>query len=352
MRDIVIGPHTIGADQPVYVIAEAGANHEGSIEEAERMVFAAAQAGAHSIKFQTYKAGKLVTRTAPKYWFDPGERAANQYEMFAQLDGFDEPEWRHLMAACDSAGITFMSSAWDDDAVDMLDRLGMAAFKVGSADITSLPLLQRIARTGKPVIISTGASSVEEIEQAIEVVRGEGNEGIVLLHCILSYPTDYADAHIEMIPWLQSVFPDLPVGYSDHTLADELMTVPNAAAALGARVIEKHFTLDKTLPGNDHYLSMDVADLTRWMRSLDLLHKAQGHVHSRPIFDTEEESRTMARRSLVSAVPIRQGAVVAREMLTYKRPGTGISPADIQKVIGRTARIDIPEDETLTWEMV
>ncbi len=352
MRTIKIGNHLIGPDQPVYVIAEGGANHEGDIEAAERMIVEAAQGGAQCIKFQTYKADKLVTRTAPKYWYDPGQRAANQHEMFAQLDGFDQPEWQRLIAKADEMGITFMSSAWDEDSVDMLDALGMPAFKIGSADITCLPLIKHTARTGKPIILSTGASTLGEIEAAVNVIRDEGNKDIVLLHCVLSYPTENKDANLNMMAWLQQVFPDIPIGYSDHTIADPAMTVPLAAAAMGARVIEKHFTLDKSLPGNDHYLSMDAKDLARWNASLEIIYQAQGTDGYRNIIEAEQTSRIMARRSLVSRVDIPEGTVITREMLTYKRPGTGISPADIDIVVGRHARVAIPEDQTLTWDMV
>lgn len=352
MRTVSISGHLIGLDAPVYVIAEAGANHEGDIAAAERMVVEAAQAGAHCIKFQTYKAGKLVTRDAPKYWLDAAQRASNQYEMFAQLDSFDEPEWSRLIAKCHEMGITFMSSAWDEDAVDMLDALGAPAFKVGSADITAIPLLRHTASKGKPVILSTGASTPGEVADAVAAMLDEGNEDIILLHCVLSYPTAFEDANLRMMPWLQSVFPDIPVGYSDHTLADETMTVPLAAAAMGARVIEKHFTLDKSLPGNDHYLSMDPVDLGKLMAGLDLIAKAQAGPEQRVLLETEATPRVMARRSLVSAADIRSGDVITRSALTYKRPGTGISPADIERVVGRVARCDIAEDTTLTWDMV
>ena len=352
MRTVKIGTDLIGPGQPVYLIAEAGANHEGDIQVAERMIEEAANAGAQCIKFQTYKAGKLVVRDAPKYWYDPGERASNQYEMFAQLDRFDEPEWQRLITKAEKEGITFMSSAWDEDSVDILDSLGMVAFKVGSADITSLPLLRHIASKGKPVILSTGASTAGEIESALEVIRAEGNEDIVLLHCILSYPTEYKDANLRMMVWLQRLFADLSVGLSDHTLADPAMTVPLAAAAMGAPVIEKHFTLDKSLPGNDHYLSMDADDLVRFVTSLNILQQAQGIEGPRQVLAVEETPRAMARRSLVSRVEIPKDSVIARDMLTYKRPGTGISPADLELIVGRRARVDIPEDKTLTWDMV
>jgi N-acetylneuraminate synthase len=352
MKTIKVGKHLIGPNEPVYVIAEAGVNHEESIETAEKMIVDAARTGAQCIKFQTYQAGKLVVRDAPKYWDDPDNLVANQYEMFAGRNTFNESDWQRLIAKCEKEGITFMSSAWDEENVDMLDALGMPAFKIGSADITSLPLISYTARKGKPIILSTGASTIGEIEAAVEVVRAEGNEDIILLHCILSYPADYRDANLKMMVWLQQAIPDIPIGLSDHTLPDSSMTVPLGAAALGARVIEKHYTLDKTLPGNDHYHAMDTEDLGHLMASLDILQQAQGNASSRYILSSEQIPRAMARRSLVSQTQIPRGTVIERDMITYKRPGTGISPADLESVLGRCARVDIPEDKTLTWDMV
>lgn len=352
MRTITVGNRRIGPDEPVYVIAEAGGNHEGDMAVAEQMVISAARSGAHSIKFQTYKAGRLVTRTAPKYWHDPDNRVQNQYEMFEQLDKFGAADWKRLAGLAAAEGITFLSSAWDEDSVDLLDALGMVAFKIGSADITSIPLIRYTARKGKPIILSTGASTIGEVEDAVRAIYDEGLEDVVLLHCILSYPTQYKDTHLELMLRLQQLFPDLPVGYSDHTLADAHMTVPLAAAAMGARAIEKHFTLDKSLPGNDHYLSMNPDDLSGWTASLNILREATGNDTQRRLLPTEEPAVRMARRSIVSKVPIPAGTEITLEMVTAKRPGTGISPKSLETVLGRRARTDIPEDQTITWEMV
>jgi len=351
MRTIEIGNHKIGPNQPVYVIAECGANHEGDIETAEQMIVQAARGGASCVKFQTYTAGKLVTRTAPRYWQDPEVNAEIQYDLFDRYDKFGEAEWRQLINKAKESGITFMSSAWDEDSVDMLDELGMTAFKIGSADITTLPLISHIASKGKPVFISTGASSISEIDAAISTIRETGNENVIPLHCILSYPTQYIDANLEMMVWLQSVYPDLPIGYSDHTLSDPNMTVPIMAAAKGARAIEKHFTLDKSVRGNDHFLSMDLEDLERWTASLKIMDEANGKESYRRVLETEEQPRNFARRSLVSRVAIPKATTITRDMLTYKRPGTGISPADLYLVVGRRLTVDVPEDQTLTWDL-
>lgn len=351
MRTIQIGKDAIGPGQLPYVIAEAGPNHEGDLAIAERMVTAAARAGAHAIKFQTYQAGRLATRTAPKYWSDDAPDAS-QYDAFRQTDTFGVAEWRRLKQVCDEAGITFLSSAWDEESIDLMDELGMAAFKIGSADITSLPLLRHCARKGKPVVLSTGASTVGEIEAAVDALRGEGCDDIVLLHCILCYPTQDRDANLQMLQGLQELFPELPVGYSDHTFADATLTIPVVAAALGARVIEKHYTLDKSRRGFDHAHAMDPTDLARLMAALAVLHQAVGTDRYRRPLPVEAPARRLARRSLVARVDIPHGRVITREMLTCKRPGTGISPADLERVVGRTAHMDIPEDTVLTWDHV
>lgn len=352
MRSITIERHVVGPGEPTYVIAEAGPNHEGDMATAERMVVAAAKAGAHAIKFQTYEAGKLATRTAPKYWVDPNDLHRTQYEAFKQTDTFRMKDWRHLKRVAGDEGITFLSSAWDEESVDMIDELGVAAFKIGSADITALPLLRHCAGKGKPIILSTGASTLAEIATAVNAMREAGCERIVLLHCILSYPTQTKDACLLMLRGLQEVFVDIPVGYSDHTYADATMTVPLAAAALGARMIEKHFTLDKSRPGYDHYHSMDPEDLAKLMHGLAVMHDAMGTEKYRNPIPAEGPARRLARRSVVAKVDIPRGCLITREMLTYKRPGTGISVADLDRVVGRRAATDIAEDSVITWEDV
>lgn len=352
MNSIRIGKHVIGPGEPTYVIAEAGPNHEGVLATAERMVVEAARAGAHAIKFQTYEAGKLATQTAPKYWSDPDGPHSTQYDAFKQTDLFRAKDWRQLKHVADREGITFLSSAWDEESIDMVDDLGVLAFKIGSADITTPQLLRHCAKKSKPIILSTGASTLGEIKAAVDATREAGCDQIILLHCILSYPTQYRDANLLMLRGLQEAFTDIPVGYSDHTFADATMTVPLVAAALGARVIEKHFTLDKSRPGYDHYHSMDAADLAKLMSALTVMHHAIGTEKHRKPIPAEEAARRLARRSVVAKVDIPRGRVIAREMLTYKRPGTGISPADFERVVGRRARVDISADSVITWEHV
>jgi N-acetylneuraminate synthase len=205
-----------------------------------------------------------------------------------------------------------------------------------------------MAKKGKPVFLSTGAATVGEIEQAVETVRTAGNEQICLLHCVLAYPTAYADANLRMIEHLARIFPGYLLGYSDHTRPDEAMLTVTAAYLYGAKVLEKHFTLDKSLPGNDHYHAMDPSDLARLRRNIELVELTAGHQDKRPL-ECEAESRKQARRSIVAARDIEVGVEITAEMLTFKRPGTGITPALVGQIIGRTARRDIAADTLIDW---
>ncbi|HID61545.1 MAG TPA: acetylneuraminic acid synthetase, partial [Anaerolineae bacterium] len=247
MKVILIGNRTVGEGHPTYIVAEAGVNHKGNLDLARQMIWEAAGAGADAIKFQSYKAETLVTRWAPRYWEDD-EPSGTQFAIFKRSDVFGEREFTALYEECQRAGITFLSTPFDLRFVDFLNDLGMPAFKIASADLTNLPLLRHAARKGKPILMSTGASTLSEIRASVEAVRAEGNDQIVLLHCVLSYPTPDDEAHLLRIPALAREFPDIPIGFSDHTVPESCVIVPTAAVALGAQVIEKHFTLRRTWP--------------------------------------------------------------------------------------------------------
>ena len=352
MQTMTIGSKRIGPGQPVFVIAEAGCNHECSLQTAKRMVREAAKAGADAIKFQTYKAETLATRSAPKYWSHVPGAPRTQFEFFKQLDHFDRREFTALAEECRRAKILFLSTPWDLRSADLLERLGMPAFKIGSADLTYLPLIRHCALKGKPMILSTGAARFEEIEAAVQTVLACGNRQIVLLHCVLSYPTPPTSVNLAMIEELQRRFPDFPVGFSDHTIADEHLTIQIAAAAVGARVIEKHYTLNKRAAGNDHWHSLEPADFKQMITSLRLVDAAMGRAGTRVPLPCELPARRLARRSVVANQDIPRGALITEAWLTCKRPGTGISPAEIPQLKGAQARRAIPEDTTITWSMV
>jgi sialic acid synthase SpsE len=330
---------------PPLIIAEAGVNHEGSIDTALRMVDAARDAGAEAIKFQSYKATTLAVSDSPAYWDTSKETTPTQRELFAKYDSFGPAEFERLKRHSDDVGIEFMSTPFDVESATYLRPL-VEVFKVASADITNHPFLRLIASFEKPILLSTGASSIAEVAAALDVIGSRPRVG--LMHCVLNYPTERYDANLGMIQDLRARFPEAIPGYSDHTVPDAELTVLITAALLGARVIETHFTLEKSLPGNDHYHALDGADLKRLTSRLDDAFRIVGEAHKRPL-ESETPARRFARRSLVSARPIPAGSVLTEEDLTWKRPATGISPADWQTVIGRRARIDIPEDTVIEW---
>ena len=339
-----------------FIIAEAGVNYydiaekEGisPLEAAKLMIEKAKEAGADAIKFQTYKAEKLASKFSPAYWDTTKEKTKSQYELFKKYDKFGEPEYRELARFANDKGIIFMSTPFDFESADFLDEL-MPVFKIASSDITNIPFIKHIARKGKPVFLSTGASNIEEIREAVQAIEEEGNRQIVIMHCILNYPTLYENANLGMILDLKKEFPDYLIGYSDHTLPDKCMIVLTTAVAFRASVIEKHFTLDKTLEGNDHYHSMGVDDLKTFVHNVRLFEKIVGKMKKEPL-PSEENSRKYARRSLVAKTFIPKGAVIEKDMIAIKRPGTGIPPKYLDKVVGMKAKIDIEEDQILQWD--
>ena len=337
--------HPTELGQP-YVIAEAGVNHEGSMDTARRLIEEAAAAGADAIKFQTYRAETLASRDSPAYWDTTKEPTTSQYELFKRHDTFWKSEFESLRQHCDATGIEFISTPFDVESATFLNDL-MDVFKISSSDLTNLPFVRHICSFGKPVLLSTGASYVWEIAEAAQVIEDEGIP-LCLMHCILNYPAADDAANLGMLTDLARRFPETLLGYSDHTLPNPGMDVLTTATMLGARVLEKHFTHDKTLSGNDHYHAMDQDDLRRFRAAMDRILVLVGSSSKRPL-ESEEISRRNARRSLVASRAIAAGSVVVADDLTWKRPATGISPREIDRVIGRSARVEIAQDTVLSW---
>jgi N-acetylneuraminate synthase len=347
-REIRFGGLTLRADRP-FLIAEAGVNYENDMDTAVQMVEQAASAGADAIKFQSYKAETLTSRFSPSYWDTTKEATKSQFELFKKYDHFDMVEYEALAGHAQRCGILFLSTPFDERFADALTPL-VPAMKVASADLTNHPLLRHIARKGKPVILSVGASTLGEVDEAVALLKSEGLREIALLHCVLSYPCNPADANLGIIRHLQAAFPDLVIGYSDHVPPAHGCAALTTAWLFGARIIEKHFTLDKTRPGNDHYHAMDPADLREFRAQCDYVTGLIG-ADRKQVLPCEAEARKQARRSLVAARAIRHGERVEAADLLVKRPGTGIDPRQLEVVIGATARRDIQEDEILQWEM-
>ncbi|MBR4742019.1 MAG: N-acetylneuraminate synthase family protein [Desulfovibrio sp.] len=328
-----------------YIIAEAGVNHEGKMELAKRLIDEAKEAGADAIKFQTYKAATLASKDSPAYWDTKKEPCQSQYQLFQKHDSFWKNEFEQLKIYCDQAGITFLSTPFDVESAAFLNDL-MDVIKISSSDITNKPFIQILCSYRKPILLSTGAAYLHEIAEAIEWIE-EYNNPTALLHCVLNYPTKDENAALGMITALKQYFPDHVIGYSDHTLPADLHIL-KTATLLGAKIIEKHFTFDKTLPGNDHYHAMDKKDLATFKTEMASLIASIGpaKITSLP---SEEPARLHARRSLVAKRAIKANACINSDDLTWKRPAHGISPRFYDEVLGMRARHDIPEDTVLTW---
>lgn len=328
-----------------FLIAEAGVNHEGSMEVAKRLIDEAKEGGADAIKFQSYKADTLVSKNSPAYWDISKEPISSQHELFKKYDKFWKSEFEMLKKFCDKTEIEFLSTPFDLESACFLNEL-MNVFKVSSSDITNKPFIQYICEFGKPILLSTGASNVDEIHDAVEWIESKRNP-LALLHCILNYPTESQNANLAMIQDLKKKFPQCPIGYSDHTLPDDMKKL-EVAVLLGATIVEKHFTHDKSLVGNDHYHAMDKEDLRTLCLNLDSLFELLGEENKRSI-PSEEIARLNARRSLVALRDIPEGKRIQSEDITWKRPASGISPKEINRVINSKTLRDISEDTILQW---
>lgn len=349
MKSLKLGNRRVESGGKPYVIAEIGVNHEGSLDRAKRLVDLVKEGGADAAKFQSYKASTLASKNSPAYWDTTKEATLSQFTLFQKYDRFGPDDYIALAEHCRKVGLDFVSTPFDDDAVDFLDPL-MPFYKIASADLTNIPFLRKIAAKRKPVVLSTGASTLGEVDIAVDALEKAGCKDIALLHCILNYPTENANAHLRMIKGLQRAYPDCLIGYSDHTLPDETMTSLVTAWLLGAVILEKHFTHDKSLPGNDHYHAMDVADLKRFMDRVEQVDSLLGPSEHKFPIPTEEISRRNARRSIVLTRDLPAGHALAPTDLTYKRPGTGVSPLYWDEVIGRRTGVALKEDDVLRWE--
>ena len=348
---VKLGARTITTASRPYVIAEIGVNHEGSMDQAKRLIELAKKGGADAAKFQSYKASTLASKHSPAYWDTTKEPTTSQHQLFKKYDNFGAAEYVALAEHCRKVGIEFVSTPFDDAAIDFLDPL-MPFYKIASADLTNIPFLRKIAAKGKPVVLSTGASTLGEVDIAVETLSRAGCRDVALLHCILNYPTPNPQAHLAMITGLRRAYPDRLIGYSDHTLPDPFMTSLTVAYLLGAVVIEKHFTHDKTLPGNDHYHAMDADDLARFIAGIEEVRTLLGPSDHKEPIATEAISRANARRSIVVARDLPAGHRLTAADLTYKRPGTGVSPLHWDEIIGRETATALEADHVLQWSDV
>lgn len=341
-----------------YLIAEMGVNFYDTakvlnitpLEAAKKYIDAAAEAGIDCAKFQSYKADTIVSKNSPAYWDLSKEPTKTQHALFMKHDGFNESDYRELCEYTHSKGMDFTSTPFDYSSADYLYDM-VDFYKISSSDLSNLPFIQHIARKGKPVYMSVGAAYLSEVEEAVRILKEEDCPEIVLFHCILSYPTNPTDANLRVIETLKRVFPDVKVGFSDHVAPDDTMMTLATAYLLGAEVIEKHFTLDKTLKGNDHYHSGDPEDFKKAIANFKWIDSVLGSPE-KTVLECERTPRREARRSLVLTRDMKAGEIITKEDLMPKRPGTGISPNYAGIIIGRSVKIDLAEDTILTWEMV
>lgn len=344
---IDIAGRRIGPGQPCFIIAEAGVNHNGSLEMARRLVDVAVQAGADAVKFQTFKAEKVISSNAPKaaYQIQATGSRESQLEMAKRLELSFE-SFRDLQAYCRQKRILFLSTPFDEESADFLADLDVPLFKIPSGEITNLPFLVHVARKKRPMIVSTGMSTLEEVETAVRVIEEAGNRDLVLLHCVSNYPADPADINLKTMHTMAAAF-NVPVGYSDHTLGVEIAC---AAVALGAVVIEKHFSLDKSLPGPDQHMSLSPGELCVLVTAVRNVEAALGDGVKRPM-PSEMSTRTLVRRSLVVSRDLPAGYVLKRDDLGAKRAASaGLPPACLVKVVGRKLMRSLAADSILQME--
>ena len=350
VRTLRIGHRLIGDGQPCFVIAEAGVNHNGSEDLAMRLIRIAAEARADAVKFQKRSVFDILTREAlERPYISPNSFGTTYGEHRLKLE-LDEACWWRLKEQAEALGLIFLASAWDKRSADFLDELGVPAFKTASADLTNLDLLEHLAKKGKPMLVSTGMSTMAEVEEAVATIR-RYNDRLVLLQCTSTYPTSHDEINLRVMQTYRERFGVL-VGYSGH---ERGIAVTEAAAALGACVVERHFTIDRTLPGPDHAASLEPLGLQKLVRDIRNIERAMGSPE-KTIMPSELPVRARLAKSVVARAPIPAGAVITEDMLTLKGPGDGIPANRLRDVVGRVAQVDVAEDtliprEALEWQI-
>ncbi|MBL7156484.1 MAG: N-acetylneuraminate synthase [Candidatus Pacebacteria bacterium] len=343
---IKIGKKLISEKSPCFIIAEAGVNHNGSLELAKKLVDAAKEARADAVKFQTFTAENVVTETArmAEYQKKNIGKKKTQLEMIREFELKFE-DFAKLKKYCDNKKIIFLSTPHSKDAIDFLNPL-VSAFKIGSGDLTNLPFLQKVAKKKKPIILATGMSDLAEVKDAVKTIKKAGNNKIILLHCTTNYPCPIEEVNLKAMLTLKEQFGPLLVGYSDHT---DGINVALTAVALGAWIIEKHFTLDKNLPGPDHKASLNPKELKEMVRAIRDIEKALGHGAKKP-FKSEKRIRKLVRKSIIAKTDILKGTKILKNTLIIKRPGTGIAPKHLDKIIGKKAKKNIKKDALIKFK--
>jgi N-acetylneuraminate synthase len=341
-----LGSKTINSKKQPYFIAEIGVNFENNLQRAKKIIKLAKEGGADAVKFQSYKAEKIACKNSPYYWDLKKVPVKSQYELFKKFDKFGFKEFKKLKEYCDKLKIDFLSTPFDLDAVDYLNNL-VPFFKIASADLNNYPLIDKICKKNKPIVLSTGASKISEIKKTINFIKKKNSKiPTIILHCVLSYPTKNEDAHLELIQVLKKKFSNNIIGYSDHTMPDENMMVLTSAYLNGATVIEKHFSDVKGLTGNDHFHSLNKEDLIKFRSNINILNSINKNLKEREVLNCEKISRKNARRSIVSNATIKKGEKITIDKIIMKRPGTGLSPDKLNLILNKKASKNI-EDDTI-----
>lgn len=345
MRTIEISGRNIGPGEPCFIIAEIGVNHNGDVGIARQLVDIAVQAGADAVKFQTFRTELLVSKSAPKAEYQQRSTGGSesQFDMLRALELSDD-EHRELFTYCHERGIIFLSTPFDHNSADFLHTLGVSAFKIPSGETVNLPMLRHVALKQLPIILSTGMSTLGEVEAAVRTIRQAGNEQIVSLHCVSNYPADFRDINLRAMHTISQSF-NLPSGFSDHTMGIE---IPLAAAAMGASVIEKHFTLSREMNGPDHQASLEPNELTSMINGIRNIESALGTGVKEPA-ESERNITQVARRSIHLHRSCASGSVLTADDLIALRPGGGIAPNQFDSIVGRTLKRDMPKGIALDW---
>ncbi|MDD4651092.1 MAG: N-acetylneuraminate synthase [Methanothrix sp.] len=348
MNQIEIDGRYVGEGKSCFIIAEAGVNHNGSLDCAKKLIDTAKWAGADAVKFQIFKAEDIAIPQAKKaeYQKNTTSRDESQFDMIKRLE-LSEDEFRHLANYAKERNILFLSTPFSISSVNLLEEMNVSAYKIASGEITNYPLLEHIARKGKPIILSTGMCTLEEIGEALKIINEAGEKRVILLHCVTSYPVKIDEINLKAIETIRNAFKQ-PVGLSDHTLGK---TSSIAAVAMGACTIEKHFTLCRNLPGPDHKASLEPIELKELIGAIRDVERAMGNGIKKPTLE-EEKIKMTVRKSLVAAIEIPKDSKITQEMIGIKRPGTGIAPKNLMSVIGKRAKIDIQKDSLITWDAI
>lgn len=344
---IKIGNKEISDTSPTFIIAEAACNHMCNITLAMKLIDEAKASGADAIKFQTYKAEHLVCENSPIPW-KYKTQVRSQFEYYKNLDKFERPHYKKLFLYAQKKGIIAFSTPFDIESASMLNDIGAPLFKIGSCDVRDVRLIRHIAKFNKPLIISTGATTLEEIQKTTDLVLSTGNNKLILLVSTMSYPTAPQDAHLNRILEFKKYFRHQVIGYSDHTSPDDHMIIPSIAVALGAKVYEKHFTLDRKMEGSGHSFSTEPKDFKEMIKNIRLTEMVLGNSEIK-VYSIEEAVRKNARRSLVARIDIKKGTIITDELIAIKRPGTGIPSDKIDLVIGKTALDTIKKDTQISF---